>query len=158
MSGPIPIKAVIVGDNGTGKSSLAHTYCDGEFPDDHVRDAAPFTVLKSKSTGIQGELCSICLWDTAADEDMDRLRPLCYAQTDVFFLCFSIVQPESYESIRAKWAREIAFHAHQTPTVLVGLMADLRSDESIAARLAERELAPIYPQQGEVFFSSVCHF
>lgn len=150
MNGPIPIKAVIVGDNATGKSSLAQTYCDGEFPDDQVRDAAPFTVLNSKSTGIQGELCSLSLWDTAADEEMDRLRPLSYTQSDVFFLCFSIVQPESYESIRAKWAREIAFHAHQTPTVLIGLMADLRSDETLVARLAERELAPIYPQQGEV--------
>mmetsp|Transcript_13774 Transcript_13774/g.16398 ORF Transcript_13774/g.16398 Transcript_13774/m.16398 type:complete len:257 (+) Transcript_13774:224-994(+) len=149
MSGPIPIKIVVVGDVGTGKTSLVQTYLSGEFPDDQIQDnLSPFTVLQSKVTGIQGEMCSISLWDTSSNEEMDRLRPLSYAQTDLFILCFSIVQPESYESIRAKWSREMNFHAHETPIVLMGLMSDLRSDESIKTRLADRQLAPIVEEQG----------
>lgn len=149
MNGPIPIKVVLVGDNGTGKSSLAQTYSAGEFPDEQLNNLSPFTILDTKLTGIQGETCSVSLWDTASNEEMDRLRPLSYCQSDLFFLCFSIVQPESYESIRAKWAREIRFHARDTPIVLIGLMADLRSDETIKSRLAERQLAPIVTEQGQ---------
>jgi len=85
---------------------------------------------------------------------MDRLRPLSYAQADIFFLCFSVIQPESYESVRRKWAREVEFHAPGTPTVLVGLMADLRLDESIRTRLAEKKLSPIMEEQGQVD----CHY
>lgn len=35
------------------------------------------------------------LKDTAGARDYDRLRPLSYPQTDVFLVCFSIVNPVS---------------------------------------------------------------
>ena len=35
-------------------------------------------------------------------EDYDRLRPLSYPSTDVFLVCFSIVNPASFENIKEK--------------------------------------------------------
>ena len=51
---------------------------------------------------VDGKTISLGLWDTAGQEDYDRLRPLSYPQTDVFLVCFSLVSPPSYENVRTK--------------------------------------------------------
>jgi len=51
---------------------------------------------------------SLSLWDTAGQEDYDRLRPLSYPQTDVFLICFSVISPVSFSNVRTKWWPEVA--------------------------------------------------
>lgn len=51
---------------------------------------------------IGGEPYTLGLFDTAGQEDYDRLRPLSYPQTDVFLVCFSVNQPSSFENVREK--------------------------------------------------------
>ena len=67
------------------------------------------------------------LWDTAGEEDYDRLRPLSYPQTDVFLICFSIISPSSFENVKAKWQPEINHHCPDVPFILVGTKTDLRN-------------------------------
>lgn len=51
---------------------------------------------------VDGKPISLGLWDTAGQEDYDRLRPLSYPQTDVFLICFSIVSPPSFDNVLSK--------------------------------------------------------
>ena len=51
---------------------------------------------------IGGEPYTLGLFDTAGQEDYDRLRPLSYPQTDVFLVCYSVVSPSSYENVKEK--------------------------------------------------------
>ncbi|THH33997.1 hypothetical protein EUX98_g184 [Antrodiella citrinella] len=93
---------------------------------------------------VDGKTISLGLWDTAGQEDYDRLRPLSYPQTDVFLICFSLVSPPSYEN----WYPEISHHAPSTSIVLVGTKLDLREDQNTIEKLRDRRMAPIQYSQG----------
>jgi len=88
------------------------------------------------------------LWDTAGQEDYDRLRPLSYPQTDVFLVGFSVISPASFENVRAKWVPEIQHHCPNTPMILVGTKLDMREDKETLDRLAEKKLSPITTDMG----------
>ena len=50
----------------------------------------------------------LALWDTAGQEDYDRLRPLSYPDTDVILLCFAINNKDSLENVCEKWKPEVS--------------------------------------------------
>ena len=47
------------------------------------------------------------MFDTAGQEEYDKLRPMAYTDTDVFIVCFSMVDKDSLENILNKWAPEV---------------------------------------------------
>ena len=97
---------------------------------------------------LNGKFVSLNLWDTAGQEDYDRLRPLSYPQTDVFLACFSLISPTSFEHIQQKWHPEIIHHCPGVPIVLVGNKLDLRDDPSTMERLNELRMTPVTKPQG----------
>ena len=49
-----------------------------------------------------GKTVELALWDTAGQEEYDRLRPLSYPETDVLFVCFAVDSPHSLENVLDK--------------------------------------------------------
>ena len=70
------------------------------------------------------------LWDTAGQEDYDRLRPLSYSNTNVFILCFGLDSPVSLENCSQKWIYELRHYTPEsTPILLVGTKLDIRRQD-----------------------------
>jgi small GTP-binding protein len=51
------------------------------------------------------------LWDTAGQEEYDRMRALCYPQTDVFLVCFSLISPSSFENVKIRVCLALVFYS-----------------------------------------------
>jgi len=49
-----------------------------------------------------GKIVELALWDTAGQEEYDRLRPLSYPETDVILVCFAIDSHASLENVTDK--------------------------------------------------------
>jgi Ras-related C3 botulinum toxin substrate 1 len=49
-----------------------------------------------------GKMVNLGLWDTAGQEEYNRLRPLAYPNCDVFLIVFSVVEPSSFVNSRKK--------------------------------------------------------
>ncbi|CAJ0630550.1 2932_t:CDS:2 [Entrophospora sp. SA101] len=97
---------------------------------------------------VDGKPISMALWDTAGQEDYDRLRPLSYPQTDVFLICFSLVSPSSLDNVKNKWVPEIIHHSPNVPFLLVGTKFDLRDDKATILKLRQKNQAPISFAEG----------
>ncbi|KAK2580439.1 hypothetical protein KPH14_006183 [Odynerus spinipes] len=123
-----PIKITAVGDGMVGKTCLLITYTTKKFPTEYVP-----TVFDNYADLIcvDGQEFDITLWDTAGQEDYERLRPLSYPNTDCFLLCFSISARSSYENVASKWYPEIKHHCPNVPIVLVGTKSDLRDQDNL---------------------------
>lgn len=133
------VKIVTVGDGAVGKTCMLISYTTGTFPTEYdptLYDKFTMEVM------VDDSLCQLTLWDTAGQEELKRLRPLCYPETDVFIVCYSITSPVSLENLATNWIPEIKEYCHGTPFIMVGTKADLRTDkvEQEAMRARGEEL------------------
>jgi hypothetical protein len=78
---------------------------------------------------VDSKAIALGLWDTAGQEDYDRLRPLSYPGADGFLLCCSVASKSSFENVFDKWIPEIEHHCPFTPILLVVTKIDLWETE-----------------------------
>lgn len=126
---------MVVGDGAVGKTCLLISYTTNDFPKDYVPtvfDNYNATVM------VEGQQINLGLWDTAGQEDYDRLRPLSYPQTNVFLVCFSVISNDSYSNVTEKWVPEISHHAPNVPMLLIGTKSDLRNDPQFSNSLVSK--------------------
>jgi len=150
MSGAKRVKLVVVGDGAVGKTSLLISYATGEFPTEYLPTVFENYTAQMKR---QNEVILLHLWDTAGQEDYDRLRPLSYPGADVLLLCFSTISQASYDAIREKWAPEVHHYVPNIPHLLVGTKVDLRETKAPDPNSGKYE--PITQEQGNAMAQEI---
>ncbi|KAJ3104924.1 GTP-binding protein Rho1 [Physocladia obscura] len=130
-------KLVVVGDGACGKT----------VPTVFANYVADLTV--------DGQPVQLSLWDTAGQEDYDRLRPLSYPETNVLLVCFAVDNPDSLENVKEKWISEVLHYCPGIPIILVACKADLRDNPQAIQELAKIGKRPLTAQQGIAVANSI---
>eukprot|EP00484_Ammonia_sp_Unknown_P025576 CAMPEP_0197029838 /NCGR_PEP_ID=MMETSP1384-20130603/9203_1 /TAXON_ID=29189 /ORGANISM="Ammonia sp." /LENGTH=200 /DNA_ID=CAMNT_0042459077 /DNA_START=101 /DNA_END=703 /DNA_ORIENTATION=+ len=123
------IKIVCVGDGAIGKTSMLIAYRTNEFPTEYVPTIFEnVTIEKTIQLDENKEATMyLDLWDTAGQEQFDRLRILAYKDNvHVFLLCFSLEDLTSFKNLETKWIPEIKQYAAHSTLILVGTKSDLQ--------------------------------
>ncbi|RMZ84196.1 hypothetical protein DV738_g625, partial [Chaetothyriales sp. CBS 135597] len=119
-------KLVLLGDGACGKTSMLNVFTRGFFPTVYEPTVFENYVHDIFVDNIHMELS---LWDTAGQEEFDRLRSLSYDDTQAIMLCFSVDNRGSLENVSTKWMQEIHEHCPGVKMVLCALKCDLREEQ-----------------------------
>ncbi|KAJ7504736.1 small GTPase-binding protein [Mycena galericulata] len=139
-------KLVIVGDGACGKAYLSlDRLSKGTFPEVYVP-----TVFENYVADVEvdNKHVELALWDTAGQEDYDRLRPLSYPDSHVILICFAVDSPDSLDNVQEKWISEVMHFCAGLPIILVGCKRDLRRDPRVIEELGKTTQRPVTPEEG----------
>lgn len=116
---------------------------------------------------VDGKHVELALWDTAGQEDYDRLRPLSYPDSHVILICFAVDSPDSLDNVqekvqslhtcplallacllcRSQWISEVLHFCQGLPIILVGCKKDLRHDPKTIEELHKTSQTPVTEEQ-----------
>ena len=130
------MKIVVVGDGGCGKTCLLVSYAQQKFPELYVPTIFENYVMEVASPS--GYTIELALWDTAGQEEYDRLRPLSYPDVDILLICFSLDNLTSLQNVKDIWFPEVSHFCPGIPVILVGTKSDVQKtlDPDVAILVA----------------------
>ncbi|KAJ6118222.1 hypothetical protein N7471_013689 [Penicillium samsonianum] len=116
---------------------------------------------------VDGRSVQLALWDTAGQEDYERLRPLAYSKAHVILIGFAVDTPDSLENVVHKarlgvlgrlqakvsdnelqWIEEANERCPGVRIILVGLKKDLREDPLAIEEMRKKSLRFVTTKEG----------
>ncbi|SCU96256.1 LAFA_0G05270g1_1 [Lachancea sp. 'fantastica'] len=142
------IKIVVVGDGAVGKTCLLISYTQGRFPEEYIP-----TVFENYVTRIRGpgnKAIELALWDTAGQEEYNRLRPLSYTDVDLLMVCYAANSKTSLQNAEELWIPEVRHFCPDTPIMLVGTKSDLYASDQLEKLVDPTVAETLALQEGAV--------
>ncbi|KAH7722483.1 Ndr [Aphelenchoides avenae] len=145
-------KCMMVGDGFVGKTSLIlslHRLYEKQTD----YEATSVDLCGSIFRTEKYEPHVLRIFDSAGQEEYNRLRPLNYEGVDVFLLCFSVDNVASFHNVEDRWLPELRYHPcapTDAPFILVACKTDLRYDHKVVSRMEKLGQAPVSMKEGIV--------
>ncbi|CAL4936650.1 unnamed protein product [Urochloa decumbens] len=144
LAGKSGVRIVVIGDPGTGKSSLVVALATEQFPEnvpkvmpptrlpaDYFPDRVPITIIDTSSS---------------SPEQKPKLIAECQA-ADAVVLTYACDRPATLERLSAFWLPELRRLQLKTPVIVVGCKLDLRDEQQVSL---EQVMAPIMQSFREI--------
>jgi len=117
-------KILIIGEAGSGKTSLSERYVDNIFDELGSMtigvDFRAKTIDFPNSTNNKREKLTLNIWDTAGQERFNSIVSGFYRNVNGIIIAFDITNNESFEMVISRWLPQLNQWCPETPVVLVG--------------------------------------
>jgi len=94
---PIPVKVILVGDSGVGKTSMINRYLK-QFKN-HI-DSTVTTSYYTKLEVIDDYKLNLQIWDTVGQEQYRSLNTLFFKDAQICLMVYDITKEDSFSSIK----------------------------------------------------------
>ncbi|KAJ8464915.1 hypothetical protein OPV22_027467 [Ensete ventricosum] len=141
----INAKLVLLGDMGTGKSSLVLRFVKGQFLE--FQESTIGAAFFSQTLAVSDATVKLEIWDTAGQERYHSLAPMYYRGAAAAIIVYDISRMESFERAK-KWVQELQKQGNPSMvTALVGNKCDLEDKREVLT-----EEARTYAEENGLFF------
>ncbi|KAG4129372.1 hypothetical protein ERO13_D09G076500v2 [Gossypium hirsutum] len=141
----INAKIVLLGDVGTGKSSLVLRFVRGQFVE--FQESTIGAAFFSQTLAVDDATVKFEIWDTAGQERYHSLAPMYYRGAAAAIIVYDITNLASFERAK-RWIEELQAQGNSDMVMaLAGNKADL-----LDAKNVETEEAKTYAQENGLFF------
>jgi small GTP-binding protein len=124
----MPIKAVLIGDSGVGKTCLYDRIADEIYDDGHTPTiGGAFRCIRLKNAS--GDIFEIGLWDTAGQERFRTLMPMYFERAQLLLFVYSITDPKSIESLSAWYDAAMERAEPDAKVFILGNKCDLEDQD-----------------------------
>jgi len=133
-----PLKLLLMGDSGTGKSSLLLRFTEDRFMGEDVHTATIGVDFKVKLLTL-GDMqppqkVKLTIWDTAGQERFRTLTSSYYRGTQGVILVYDVTSRASFDHLRQVWLRELQTYTklEEMVIMLVGNKVDKTESRQVA--------------------------
>ena len=103
MSNAEPVKVVLIGESGVGKTSIIAQFTSGKFDPDCVTSLSAQFISKTVEFQNLGKAIKFDIWDTAGQEKYRALAKIFYKDAKVIFLVYDITDAKSFSELKEYW-------------------------------------------------------
>ncbi|CAL9076042.1 unnamed protein product [Musa acuminata var. zebrina] len=141
----INAKLVLLGDMGTGKSSLVLRFVKGQFLE--FQESTIGAAFFSQTLAVSDATVKLEIWDTAGQERYHSLAPMYYRGAAAAIIVYDISRMESFEKAK-KWVQELQKQGSPNlVTALAGNKCDLDDKREVPT-----EEARTYAEENGLLF------
>ena len=136
----IKLKLIVVGNQGTGKSSILNRFVNERFDENY--QATIGLDFHSKNITIHDQDVRLIIYDTAGQEKFRSLIPMYIREAQIILFIYDISDKDSFDSI-PKWIQQVNDVINKEVVfVLIGNKLDLESNRKVTfeegKKLAEK--------------------
>ena len=126
-----PLKIVLIGESGVGKTSIIYQFIDKNFLyDQQTTIGGTFATKKVKCSN--GKILKLEIWDTAGQEKYRSVTKMFYKDADAAILVYDITSKNSFDGLKNYWLKEVKDSSEKNVIlVILGNKSDLFEREQV---------------------------